>query len=74
MTYRVISDFTDFLGDGQQYKSGDIYPHSGAADEARVKHLMTPTSQRGSLLEVVKDEKPVEKSVEKPVSKKKKEK
>lgn len=61
MAYKVISDFKDLLGDGYQYKSGDTYPHAGLVDEARVKHLMTPTSQRGPLLAEVADEKPTPK-------------
>lgn len=69
MAYKVVLDFIDYLGDGKAYKSGDVYPHSGVADEARVKHLMTPTNQRGSLLEIVEDEKsapaPKEKSKKK---------
>lgn len=65
MAYKVIKDFKDLRDNGYEYKSGDTYPRSGKADEARAKHLMIPTSQRGPLLEEVADEKPVAKKKEK---------
>lgn len=71
MAYKVVSDFVDMLIDGHQYKEGDIYPHTGEADEARVKHLMTPTSQRGSLLVEVANEIRTEKPVNKRKAKEK---
>lgn len=55
MAYKVISDFKDLRDGGYEYKAGDIYPHTGTADAERVKHLMTPTEQRGALLEEVED-------------------
>ena len=57
MAYKVISDFKDLRDGGYEYKAGDIYPHTGTADADRVQHLMTPTEQRGALIEVV-EEKP----------------
>lgn len=65
MKYRVISDFKDLCGDGHEYKAGDIYPHTGDADADRAQHLMTPTIQRGALIEVV-EEKPEKVEYEKP--------
>ena len=53
MAYKVISDFKDLRDGGYEYKAGDTYPHTGTADAERVKHLMTPTEQRGALLEEV---------------------
>ena len=55
MAYKVISDFKDLRDGGYEYKAGDTYPHTGAADAERVRHLMTPTEQRGALLEEVED-------------------
>lgn len=55
MSYKVISDFKDLRDGGYEYKAGDTYPHTGTADAERVKHLMTPTPQRGALLEEVAD-------------------
>jgi hypothetical protein len=71
MAYKVIVDFKDLRDGGYAYKSGDKYPHSGNANPDRAKHLMTPTSQRGALIEEVAEE--VVK-VAKPVTKKKQEK
>lgn len=68
MAYKVISDFKDLRDGGYEYKAGDTYPHTGAADAERVKHLMTPTEQRGALLEEVAD-KPVEETPAEPVAK-----
>lgn len=62
--YKVILDFKDLRDDGHEYKVGDTYPHSGKADADRVKHLMTPTSMRGALIEEVKEMKKVEKAEE----------
>lgn len=53
MAYKVIADFTDLRDDLHEYKIGDIYPYKGIADEARVKQLITPTTQRGALIEKV---------------------
>lgn len=50
MAYKVIVDFKDLMGD-HSYKAGDIYPATGSADPVRVKQLITPTSQRGPLIE-----------------------
>lgn len=58
MAYKVISDFKDLRDSGYEYKSGDAYPRSGAADPERVSQLMTSTPQRGPLIEEVADEKP----------------
>ena len=55
MAYKVISNFKDLRDDGHEYKVGDKYPHSGEADVDRAKHLMTPTDQRGALIEEVND-------------------
>ena len=63
MKYTVVSDFRDLHDCGYQYHAGDIYPHDGEADEARAKHLMTPTEQRGALI-AEKVEKPAEKEPE----------
>ena len=71
MAYKVIADFVDLRDNGYAYKSGDKYPHSGDADPERVTHLMTPTTQRGALIEEVAEE--VVKTA-KPVTKKKQEK
>lgn len=68
--YKVISDFKDLRDNGHEYKSGDVYPHSGTADINRAKHLMTPTIQRGPLIKEVADEKPVSKVTTKRRSKK----
>lgn len=65
MAYKVISDFKDLRDGGYEYKAGDIYPHTGTADADRVQHLMTPTEQRGALIEVV-EEKPEKVEYEKP--------
>jgi hypothetical protein len=75
MTYTVIADFRDLRDNGYEYKSGDIYPHSGTADPDRAKHLMTSTPQRGPLIEEVIEEineEVIKKA--KPVTKKKQEK
>lgn len=55
MAYKVIKDFKDLMDNGYEYKSGDVYPHSGEADPKRAVHLMTPTPQRGALIEEVKE-------------------
>lgn len=68
--YKVISDFRDLRDNGHQYKTGDVYPHSGDADITRAKHLMTPTIQRGPLIKEVDDEKPASKTTTKKRSKK----
>ena len=68
--YKVISDFKDLRDGGHQYKNCDVYPLSGVADAARVKHLMTPTIQRGPLIKEVEDEKPASKTTTKRRSKK----
>jgi len=57
MAYRVVADFKDLRDGGYEYKSGDAYPHSGTADPDRATHLMTPTPQRGALIEEVAEEK-----------------
>ena len=77
MKYRVISDFKDLRGDGHEYKAGDIYPHTGDADADRVQQLITPTIQRGALIEVVEEkpekvEKPEKAEAPKPASRRKK--
>lgn len=56
--YRVIADFKDLRDGGYAYKKGDIYPHNGKADDARVRVLISPTIGRGSLIEYVPDEEP----------------
>lgn len=61
MEYRAIVDFKDLLS-GEEYKAGERYPHKGNADAKRVQRLITPTSQRGALIEEV--EEVVEKVVE----------
>ena len=38
---------------GYDYKAGDVYPKSGDAEVDRIKQLMTPTPQRGALIEEV---------------------
>ena len=53
--YKVVADFKDLRDNGHAYKVGDIYPHTGEADEARVKVLISPTTQRGALIEYVAD-------------------
>lgn len=58
MKYKVVKDFKDLRDDGYEYKSGDTYPHSGEADAERVNQLMTPTSQRGALIEEVTETTP----------------
>ena len=63
MEYRAIVDFKDLLS-GEEYKAGDKYPRDGKADAKRISQLMTPTAQRGSLIEEVV-EKVVEEVVEK---------
>lgn len=63
--YRVISDFKDLRDGGYEYKEGDTYPHTGTADASRAQQLMTPTDQRGALIEVV-EEKPEKVEYEKP--------
>ena len=55
MGYRALVDFKDLMDDGYLYKAGDPYPRVGVADETRVKHLMTPTTQRGALIEEVSE-------------------
>lgn len=69
--YKVVVDFKDLRDGGYEYKSGDKYPHAGIVDPERAKHLMTPTPQRGALIEEVAEE--VVKEV-KPATKKKQEK
>lgn len=54
MAYKAIVDFKD-LQAGHDYKAGDAYPFEGEVDEARVKVLATPTTQRGALIEEVAD-------------------
>ena len=56
--YKAIVDFKD-LRTGHEYKAGDVYPYVGEADTGRVKQLITPTPQRGPLIEEVTEEKPV---------------
>lgn len=58
MEYRAIVDFKDLLS-GEEYKAGDKYPRTGEADAKRINQLMTPTTQRGALIEEV-----VEKAIE----------
>lgn len=58
MAYKVVADFKDLRDDGHEYKAGDVYPHTGEADEQRAKHLMTPTDQRGALIAKVSEEVP----------------
>lgn len=75
--YRVISDFKDLRDGGYEYKEGDTYPHTGTADASRVQQLMTPTDQRGALIEVVEEkpekvEKPEKAEAPKPASRRKK--
>ena len=65
MAYKVVVDFKDLRDNGYEYKSGDVYPHSGKPDEKRVKQLMTPTDMRGALIAEVADEKPATKKREK---------
>ena len=55
MGYRAIVDFKDLLS-GEEYKAGDIYPRTGEADAKRVQQLITPTTQRGALIEEVVEE------------------
>lgn len=61
MVYKAIVDFKDLLT-GHDYKAGDIYPFEGEADKDRVQKLITPTAQRGSLIEPVDEVKPEPKS------------
>lgn len=71
MAYKVITDFKDLRDGGYQYRSGDVYPHSGYADPERVKALAAPTTMRGALIaEVGEDitEKVTEKVTEKPAT------
>ena len=56
MAYKVITDFKDLRDGGYQYRSGDVYPHSGDADPERVKALATPTTMRGALIAEVGEE------------------
>lgn len=76
MAYKAIVDFKD-LQTGHDYNAGDVYPFEGNADEKRVEVLITPTSQRGALIEevkvVVEKKKPVtsEDKAEKPTRKSK---
>ena len=53
MAYKAIVDFKD-LRTGHDYKAGDTYPFEGKAEPERVNQLITPTSQRGALIEEVK--------------------
>ena len=55
MAYKAIVDFKD-LQTGHDYKSGDTYPYEGKADFDRIKRLITPTTQRGPLIEEVAEE------------------
>lgn len=57
MVYKAIVDFKD-LRTGHDYKAGDVYPFEGEADKDRVQMLITPTAQRGSLIEPVDEVKP----------------
>lgn len=50
MAYKAIVDFKD-IRTGICYKAGDTYPKSGTVTTDRAKQLMTPTSQRGPLIE-----------------------
>ena len=52
MAYKAVVDFKD-LRTGIDYKAGDIYPKSGSVDKDRAEQLMTPTSQRGPLIEEI---------------------
>ena len=63
MAYKAIVDFKD-LQTGHDYKSGDTYPYEGKADFDRIKQLITPTTQRGPLIEEV-EEKTIKEVVEK---------
>lgn len=54
MEYRAIVDFKDLLS-GEEYKAGERYPHKGNADAKRVQRLITPTSQRGALIEEIEE-------------------
>lgn len=56
MTYKVVKDFKDLRDGGYEYKSGDKYPRSGEAVPERAYQLMTPTSQRGALIEEIAEE------------------
>lgn len=55
MAYKVIANFKDLRDNGHEYKIGDVYPHTGKADNDRVKNLMKVTAQRGALIEEVPD-------------------
>ena len=57
MVYKAIVDFKDLMT-GHDYKAGDVYPYEGEADKDRVERLITPTKQRGSLIEEVKEAEP----------------
>ena len=63
--YKAIVDFKD-LRTGCIYKAGDTYPKSGSVDKDRAKQLMTPTSQRGALIEEVIVKEPVRKKSGRP--------
>ena len=67
MAYKAIANFKD-LQTGHDYVVGDVYPFEGKADEDRVKMLITPTTQRGSLIEevvIIKEKRTVRKSEDK---------
>lgn len=64
MAYKAIVDFKDLMT-GHDYKAGDVYPFEGEADKDRVTRLITPTTQRGSLIEEIKAEPEVEPEVKK---------
>lgn len=64
MAYKAIVDFKD-LQTGHDYKVGDAYPFEGEADKERVRILITPTTQRGALIEEIAEKKPVVKSEDK---------
>lgn len=52
MAYKAIVDFKD-IRTGICYKAGDTYPKSGTVTTDRAEQLMTPTSQRGPLIEEI---------------------
>ena len=54
MAYKALVDFKD-IRTGVCYKAGDTYPNSGSVTTDRAKQLMTPTPQRGPLIEEVPD-------------------
>ena len=52
MEYMAKVDFKDLLS-GEEYTAGQKYPHEGEADAKRIQQLITPTTQRGALIEEV---------------------